>query len=123
MAEKLPLTEMPKSSWESEAAGVLLFAPFIDQLNLPQVVQEPARPYKNHSRPQLLSSFLALKLIGTERYAHLTEHAFDPGLAFSPVSTCCPSAQPCPPTPTAWTRFTCCLAAEFRQAGRPAQAL
>ena len=25
-------------------------------------------------------SFLALKLIGTERYAHLTEHAFDPGL-------------------------------------------
>ena len=25
-------------------------------------------------------SFLALKLLGTERYAHLAEHAFDPGL-------------------------------------------
>jgi hypothetical protein len=25
-------------------------------------------------------SFLALKLLGTERYAHVSEHAFDPGL-------------------------------------------
>ena len=29
-------------------------------------------------------SFLALKLLGTERYAHITEHAFDPGRASLP---------------------------------------
>jgi len=81
VAEKLPLTEMPKSSWESEAAGVLLFAPFIDQLNLPQVVQEAGLPgTKTIPALSYFLSFLALKLIGTERYAHLAEHAFDPGL-------------------------------------------
>jgi hypothetical protein len=81
VAEKLPLAEMPKSSWESEAAGVLLFAPFIDQLNLPQVVQEAGLPgTKTIPALSYFLSFLALKLIGPERYAHLAEHAFDPGL-------------------------------------------
>ena len=81
VAEKLPIAEMPKSSWESEAAGALLFAPFIDQLNLPQVVQEAGLPgTKTIPALNYFLSFLALKLIGTERYAHLAEHAFDPGL-------------------------------------------
>jgi len=81
VAEKLPLAEMPKSSFESEAAGVLLFAPFIEQLNLPAVVQEAGLPgTKTIPALSYFLSFLALKLIGTERYAHLTEHAFDPGL-------------------------------------------
>lgn len=81
VSEKLELGEMPKSSWESEAAGVMLFAPFIDQLNLPHVVQEAGLPgTKTIPALSYFLSFLALKLIGTERYAHLTEHAFDPGL-------------------------------------------
>ncbi len=81
VAEKLELAEMPKSSWESEAAGVLLFAPFIDQLDLPKVVEEAGLPgTKTIPALSYFLSFLALKLIGTERYAHLTEHAFDPGL-------------------------------------------
>ena len=81
VAEKLELGEMPTSSWESEAAGVMLFAPFIDQLNLPKVVEEAGLPgTKTIPALSYFLSFLALKLIGTERYAHLTEHAFDPGL-------------------------------------------
>ena len=36
VAETLPIAEMPKSRFESEAAGVLLFTPFIEQLNLPR---------------------------------------------------------------------------------------
>jgi transposase len=81
VAEKLPLAEMPKSSWESQAAGVFLFAPFIDQLNLPAVVQEAGLPgTKTIPALSYFLSFLALKLIGTERYAHLPEHSFDPGL-------------------------------------------
>ena len=81
VAETLPIAEMPKSSFESEAAGVLLFTPFIEQLNLPQVVQAAGLP-GTKSIPALsyFLSFLALKLIGTERYAHVPEHAFDPGL-------------------------------------------
>ena len=81
VAQKLSLGEMPKSSFESEAAGVLLFAPFIEQLNLPQVVQEAGLPgTKTIPALSYFLSFLALKLIGTERYAHLPEHTFDPGL-------------------------------------------
>jgi hypothetical protein len=79
VAEKL--AEMPQGAFDSEAAGVWLFAPFIDQLNLPQVVQAAGLP-GTKSIPALsyFLSFLALKLIGTERYAHLPEHGFDPGL-------------------------------------------
>jgi transposase len=81
VAEKLALAEMPKSRFESEAAGVWLFAPFIEQLNLPQVVQEAGLPgTKTLPALNYFLSFLALKLIGTERYAHLPEHGFDPGL-------------------------------------------
>jgi transposase len=79
VAEKL--AEMPQGTFESQAAGVWLFAPFIDQLNLPQVVQEAGLPgTKTIPALSYFLSFLALKLIGTERYAHVPEHGFDPGL-------------------------------------------
>jgi transposase len=81
VTQSLPLAEMPTSRFESEAAGVLLFAPFIEQLNLPQLVQEAGLPgTKTIPALSYFLSFLALKLIGTERYAHVPEHAFDPGL-------------------------------------------
>jgi len=60
---------------------VLLFAPFLAQLGFPAVV-EAARLPGSQQIPALsyLLSFLALKLLGTERYAHVGEHGFDPGL-------------------------------------------
>lgn len=60
---------------------MLLFAPFLAQLGFPAVV-EAARLPGSQQIPALsyLLSFLALKLLGTERYAHVGEHGFDPGL-------------------------------------------
>jgi transposase len=81
VAQKVSVADLPKEPFDSEAAGVFLFAPFIERLQLAKVVQEAALP-GTKAIPALsyLLSFLALKLLGTERYAHISEHAFDPGL-------------------------------------------
>lgn len=81
IAEKISLTDARKEPFDSAAAGVFLFAPFVERLNLPKVVQDAALP-GTKAIPALsyFLSFLALKLLGTERYAHISEHAFDPGL-------------------------------------------
>ena len=81
VAEPVQVARIPWKSSDSEAAGVFLFAPFIEQLNLPQVVEEARLP-GTKAIPALsyFLSFLALKLIGNERYAHMGEHGFDPGL-------------------------------------------
>jgi hypothetical protein len=67
--------------FESSAAGVFLFVPFLAQLQIPDVVREAALP-GTKAIPALnyLLSLLALKLLGNERYAHVGDHAFDPGL-------------------------------------------
>lgn len=69
------------TQFESPGAGVFLFAPFLGQLDLAGIVQEAGLP-GSKAIPALsyLLSFLALKLLGDERYAHVGDHAFDPGL-------------------------------------------
>lgn len=63
------------------AAGVFLFSPFLAQLDFDKIVEDArlpgskAIPAKNY-----LLSFLALKLLGTERHSHVGDHVFDPGL-------------------------------------------
>jgi hypothetical protein len=81
VAQKICLADVRKEPFDSETAGVFLFAPFIERLNLAKVVREAALP-GTKAIPALsyFLSFLALKLLGTERYAHISEHAFDPGL-------------------------------------------
>jgi len=76
-----PADELAGHRFDSPAAGVFLFAPFLAQLKFPQVV-EAARLPGSRQIPALsyLLSFLALKLLGTERYAHVGEYGFDPGL-------------------------------------------
>jgi transposase len=66
---------------ECESAGIFLFAPFVEKLNLPQVVHDAGLP-GTQMIPALnyFFSFLALKLIGTERFAHMNDHSFDSGL-------------------------------------------
>lgn len=64
-----------------EAAGVFLFAPFIEKLNISAIVKQAGLPgTKMIPATSYLLSFLALKLIGTERYAHMGDHGFDAGL-------------------------------------------
>lgn len=64
-----------------EAAGVFLFAPFIEKLNIRNIIKQAGLPgTKMIPATSYLLSFLALKLIGTERYAHMGDHGFDAGL-------------------------------------------
>jgi transposase len=80
IAQQIRLVGVTQKPFESEAAGIFLFAPFIEKLNLAKVVQEAGLPgTKMIPALSYFMSFLALKLLGTERYAHIPEHAFDPG--------------------------------------------
>ncbi len=78
--------EMAPHEWEgkrfdSPTAGIFLFAPFLDQLRFSEVVKSAQMPgSKQIPALSYLLSFLSLKLLGTERYAHVGEHGFDPGL-------------------------------------------
>lgn len=66
---------------ESTAAGIFLFTPFLVQLGLHELVQTAGLPgSKAITASNYFLAFLALKLLGTERYAHVVEHAFDPAL-------------------------------------------
>ena len=80
-SQKMVPDELDGQRFDSPAAGVFLFAPFLAQLGFPDIV-EAARLPGSQQIPALsyLLSFLALKLLGTERYAHVGEHGFDPGL-------------------------------------------
>ncbi len=81
VAQKIHIIDVHQRPFDSQAAGVFLFAPFIEKLNLLKVVQEAALPgTKAIPAVNYFLSFLALKLIGTERYAHMSDHSFDPGL-------------------------------------------
>lgn len=68
-------------TFECAGAGVFLFAPFLARLDIQKVVREARLPGSKEI-PALgyFLSFLALKLLGTERYSHVGDHAFDPGL-------------------------------------------
>jgi transposase len=80
-AESISIGHAEGRRMESTGAGVFLFAPFIAQLGLDEIVQAARLPEsKVISAWNYFLSFLALKLLGTERYAHVGDHAFDPGL-------------------------------------------
>jgi len=80
-SRRVALKSLQGQRFESSAAGVFLFAPFLAQLEIAEVVREAALP-GSQAIPALsyLLSFLALKLLGNERYAHVGDHSFDPGL-------------------------------------------
>ena len=66
---------------DCDSAGVFLFVPFIERLNLLKVVQDAGLPgSKMIPAINYFLSFLSLKLIGTERFAHMNDHSFDSGL-------------------------------------------
>ena len=80
IATPVTVKQLEGQRFDSAGAGVFLFAPFIAQLNLDAVVREARLPEnKKISAVNYFLSILALKLLGTERYAHIGEHAFDPG--------------------------------------------
>lgn len=80
-AESISLAQVEGKRMESAGAGVFLFAPFLTQIGFDEVLRAAKLPESKYiSAQNYFLSFLALKLLGTERYAHANDHAFDPGL-------------------------------------------
>lgn len=80
-SETISLAGVEGDVWESSGAGVFLFAPFLAQFDINEIIRSAGLPGTKYIPAQsYLLSFLALKLLGTERYAHVGDHAFDPGL-------------------------------------------
>lgn len=80
-SEIVSLADLDGQRLSSASVGVFLFAPFLCQLDIAGIVNSAGLPgSKVIPAVNYLLSFLALKLIGTERYAHVGDHAFDPVL-------------------------------------------
>jgi hypothetical protein len=80
-AESITLEHFDGQRFESAGAGVFLFAPFLARFDIEKIVTDAGMPgSKVIPATNYLLSFLALKLLGTERYAHVGDHSFDPGL-------------------------------------------
>lgn len=80
-ARALDSLEIGAQPFDSPAAGIFVFAPFLAQLRIEEVVRSAGLPgTKMIPAINYFLSFLALKLLGNERFAHVGKHAFDPGL-------------------------------------------
>jgi hypothetical protein len=80
-SEAISLASIDGQSHDCAGAGVFLFAPFLARLDLAKAIASAGLPgTKVIPALSYVLSFLALKLLGTERYAHVGDHAFDPGL-------------------------------------------
>ena len=81
VSQAITISEVETKPFDSESAGIFLFAPFIEKLNISNIIKSAGLPgTKMIPATSYFLSFLALKLIGTERYAHMDDHGFDAGL-------------------------------------------
>jgi len=80
VSQHIHISEFENRKIDCDAAGVFLFAPFIERLNICQIIQKAGLPgSKAIPATSYFLSFLSLKLLGTQRYAHMGDHSFDPG--------------------------------------------
>ena len=80
-SEIITLGDVNGKTFDSPSAGVFLFAPFLAQFNIDKILSTARLPgSKIIPAKSYFLSFLSLKLLGNERYAHVDGHAFDPGL-------------------------------------------
>jgi transposase len=79
-SQRIHISDMGSRKFDCQDAGVFLFSPFIERLNICQIVQKAGLPgSKVIPATSYILSFIALKLLGTQRYAHMNDHSFDPG--------------------------------------------
>jgi transposase len=77
-SQSIDIEALSGKSFESDSARVFLFAPFLAQLDIDSIVRSAGLPgTKAIPARSYLLSFLALKLLGTERYSHVADHSFD----------------------------------------------
>ena len=80
-SEGVSIAQMKGQHFTCESAGAFLFAPFLEKFQVSEMIRSAGLPgTKVIPAVSYFLSFLALKLIGTERYGHMGDHAFDPGL-------------------------------------------
>ena len=80
-SERVSIAQMERQHFTCESAGAFLFAPFLERFQVSEMIGSAGLPgSKIIPAVSYFLSFLALKLIGTERYGHMGDHAFDPGL-------------------------------------------
>jgi transposase len=80
-SEGVSIAQMEGQHFTCESAGAFLFAPFLEKFQVSEMTRSVGLPgTKVIPAVSYFLSFLALKLIGTERYGHMGDHAFDPGL-------------------------------------------
>ena len=80
-SQTITMGQWDNTTHECQDAGIFIFAPFIQRLDIPQIVQKAGLPgSKMIPAISYFLSFLAVKLVGTQRYAHMGDHAFDSGL-------------------------------------------
>jgi len=80
VSQHIHISEFENRKIDCDAAGIFLFAPFIERFNISQIIQKAGLPgSKTIPATNYFLSFLALKLLGTQRYAHMGDHSFDPG--------------------------------------------
>ena len=66
---------------ECTVGGIFLFAPLIERLGLPEIVEQASLPGSKQIPPlQYFLSFLALKLMGKERLSQINDLSFDQGM-------------------------------------------
>ncbi len=80
-SQAISMEEWDNRKHECQDAGIFIFAPFIQRLNIPQIVKNAGLPgSKMIPAISYFLSFLAVKLVGTQRYSHMGDHAFDSGI-------------------------------------------
>ena len=80
-SETIKVSELGKMNYLCDGAGVFLFAPFLERFKITKIIKDARLPgTKVIPSISYFLSFLSLKLLGTERFAHINEHAFDHGL-------------------------------------------
>jgi transposase len=80
-SELVSLEHLEGQKFDCAGAGVFLFSPFLAQLNFDKIIKDTDLPgSKVLPAKNYLLSFLALKLLGTERHSHVGDHVFDPGI-------------------------------------------
>jgi hypothetical protein len=74
--------DLAPRSFRTTVAGLFLFVPLLQGINLRRVVQAGRLPgSKMIPAEQAVRSLLALKLLGTERKSHVMDLVFDPAIA------------------------------------------
>jgi hypothetical protein len=80
-SQAISMSQWDNRKHECQDAGIFIFAPFVQRLNIAQIVQKAGLPgSKMIPAINYFLSFLAIKLVGTQRYAHMGDHAFDSGI-------------------------------------------